>query len=193
MVMDVDTRCSSLLSSALLDDSSELMGIFSRCNDSIMWQNRILQLAFEKNSNECLLAALTGSTVSKRLLAVYELAKKMISLASALRRPNGRSPDDQFLVSHAERFFELSPKQIDHSLLETKPVINSRLREVLFSEQCDLSNASSLGFTQSIDREKVHIVLANFITGQAALLMMKLSELAGLYDKNQKSRPARSV
>jgi len=189
---DMDTRCSSLLSSAILaDDPAELLSVVRECNGSILWQHRALQLAFDQNSNEYLLVALPGDDVSERLAFIYELASKLTGLASALRNPSTRTLEDNLLVSHAERHFELTQKKMDPSQVETKPVMNSRLREVLHLGQCSLpfsssSYGTSLGFTQSINREKMHMMLSRFIFYQAALLLVKLSDLAWEYGQQKR-------
>ncbi|KAL7553044.1 hypothetical protein ACHAWF_016289 [Thalassiosira exigua] len=182
--MDVDTKCCSVLSSVLLlDDPTKLLSIVDECKHSAMWQNRVLQMAFETNSVEDLLAELPGTSVLERLIGIYKLSKRLSCLASALQKRNTRSVEENMVVAHAERYFELVPNGMDQSILETNPVTNSRLREALTQQQGRLSLqflSSGAGFTQSIGRVKLHTALSKYFHGQAALLLLKLSELLGI-------------
>ena len=189
---EVDTRCNSLLSLALLTDNPhKLVSVVTECKDSILWQHRALQLAFEKTSEEWLLAMLPGASISERLAFVYGVANRLACLASALRKPSTRSLEDNLLIINAERFFELTPKRMNPDVFSTKPVVNSRLREVLNSEKCTLpfsSGEDAQGFNQSIGKETVHPILSRFINSKAGLVLMKLNELAGAYEQQMKCR-----
>ena len=179
-----DTRYSFMVSKSVLSKSlSDLFQVIQECEESVMWQHHILNLLVESHSYEDLLEHLPGESENDRIGFIQNIAKKLKDLAVSLRRKSSvRSSEEDLILTRAEGYFDLEPQRLDPTRLETNPLVNLRLREALHSESCSLPVLPGIrhGFTQIVEREKIHFILSGYVYKKAASLLMALDELIRL-------------
>lgn len=199
-VTAVDVKCASLISKACLQKKGSITNLLDRlssCNESVIWQYHCLKLMMKSIRTEQLLDNIPGQTVYKRFKFVNEMAYNIKHLALLLRRKELRTAEENILVSGVDGYFNLQPKRLDHTILTTNPLVNLRLREVLHEEKIDPPLAfggNSLfgreGFSQLLDRNKIHLIISRFLLKKVAELLMILDEMIALHIK--KVRPCLS-
>ena len=177
--LDIDSRCSLAIS------KSSFSGDFavSDCAGSTMWKSRaLLKQMSQESPEDLLLSSLPGETPLERIRNVSKLADDLKEVALSLASAS-HGARDELAIRPIESYFDLSRREMNNEVLETRPVTNSHLREVLSAEQCELPLASGLqkGFVQLVNRQKMHEILANFVLRQVFLVRKKVGEMLDIH------------
>jgi hypothetical protein len=133
---------------------------------SILWRVRALEAACKLTPKHNVLENLPGKNAMERLNFLRELVRNL---------KNKRTPGENLAVIQTEAFFDLEPKQFDPNNVETRPLINLRLREVLHDLKCKLPisiGADKQGFKVSVDRGAIHLILSTYLAKKAAALLI---------------------
>ncbi|EJK56828.1 hypothetical protein THAOC_23203, partial [Thalassiosira oceanica] len=177
--LDIDSKCSLAISKSSFSGDFAVLD----CAGSTMWQCRaLLKQLSQESTEDLLLSSLPGESPLRTNLQRFKLADDVKEVALSLASAS-HGALDELAIRPIESYFDLTRREMRNDVLETRPVTNSHLREVLLAEQCQLPLASGLqkGFVQLVNRQKMHEILANFVLRQVYSARKKVGEMLDVY------------